>query len=105
MGRPHDPRDPAATTEDPGREGQAGQIEAREFFEGRRAVSKQRVKFVDFDFDASLWREVEPVLLVAFRNKCAFCESDLSRAGGLLAHFRPTRDALNLDGTMATKHW
>lgn len=80
---------------------------ARDFFEGRE-VSKRQVKFVDFGFDAGIWLEVQPALARLFHGKCAFCESRLTKLAtseSFTLHFRPPRDALNLDGTTSPKHY
>jgi uncharacterized protein (TIGR02646 family) len=80
--------------------------EALDFFEGMQAVSKQQVKFVDFDFDASVWQEAMPALVKVFHGKCAFCETDLSQVSFPdVEHFRPKRDALDLDGRTSPSHY
>ena len=82
----------------------AAQTEA--FFEGRRAVKKQQVKYVTFEFDASVWLEALPTLEELFHGKCAFCESLLGALEAFnVGHFRPLRDAMGLDGTASTDHY
>jgi hypothetical protein len=81
---------------------------ARDFFEGREKVSKRQVQFVDFSFDDGIWLEVQPALAELFHGKCAFCESRLTTietSESFTLHFRPTRDALNLDGTTSPAHY
>lgn len=86
--------------------GLAAAAEAKEFFEGRQAVSKQQVKYVDFAFDASIWQDAAPALDELFQGKCAFCESPIGAVDvanvGLI---RPKRDALALDGTTSPDHY
>lgn len=76
------------------------------FFEGRSAVTKQQVKYVAFEFDASVWLETGPALQEAFHGKCAYCESLLVTLEAVnVGHFRPRRDAMGLDGTTSTNHY
>jgi predicted ATPase len=78
----------------------------RRFFEGQEEVTKQQVKFVDFQFEPSVWLEARPALTELFHGKCAFCESDLVATGYVnISQFRPTRDALGLDGISSPTHY
>lgn len=77
-----------------------------EFFEGRGEVSKQQVKYVAFEFDASVWLETAPALQEAFHGKCAYCETKLTTLEAVVVgHFRPRRDSMSLDGTTSTNHY
>jgi uncharacterized protein (TIGR02646 family) len=76
------------------------------FFEGRSAVAKQQVKYVSFDFDASVWLEAAPALQEMFFGKCAFCETQLVTLEAVnVGHLRPRRDAIDLDGKTSPNHY
>jgi hypothetical protein len=64
------------------------------------------VKFVDFQFDSSVWQEARAVLTEFFHRKCGFCESkEFATSHVNVSPFRPTRDALGLDGVSAPSHY
>jgi predicted ATPase len=86
-------------------EGRRAAKEADRFFTGRTTVSKRQVKFVDFQFP-DVWQVARPQIEALFQGKCPFCESRFGTVGELeIAHFRPTRDALGLDGTTSPEHY
>lgn len=69
-------------------------------------LKKQQVKLVDFPFDPSVWLEARPALTELFHGKCAFCESkEFSTSYVNISQFRPTRDALGLDGISSPFHY
>src|SRR5882762_5570679 len=81
---------------------------AREFYKMPLKVRAQR----RFDMYAEakdvkgLFEALMPPLLALFRNKCAFCESPLTRSAAPEAHyFRTPQGAINLAGEKSPDHY
>lgn len=73
-----------------------------EFYGLPRSQRPQR----KYKVSASLWRDTEPALFQLSSNKCAYCETPLADRGvRTIDSFRPTADAMSLDGVTSSEHY
>jgi len=64
------------------------------------------LKQTRFKFDVSSINKIKKDLKKLFKNKCAYCESEMGPTSfGAIEHFRPKGSAMNTDGTHSDGYW